>query len=482
MFQHNDLHRYTDPDRHHFDETQIQGMVYEADLHLAQRGYVGIGLIPLLLFVAAYTTDLTTDYPKHFFCLGFVMFLFCCGRLHSVLKIKTLGIASRQFWQRYYFLTSLGTGLCWGFLGAFVLYCYGATWENVVVLYMIAGIGGGTIISYSNWLHLNMFYLIVLFGPIAVVAFFICESNVALVGWLSIFSFLYNFSQAKQWNSVYWNSLMNVFLLDSEVSAHKKAQKLLCEEISERRKAQQSLVFAKEEAEEANNAKSEFLANMSHEMRTPMHAMLGFAKMGCNRYQKVPRERLGEYFSLIHESGDRLLRLLSDLLDLSTLEVDKSGYEIQQYDLNLSVKVLIDEAQFSLKEKGIEVVFHADGPKLAYFDRQKIMQVLHNLLNNAVKYSPRESTIAIHIGEMTDENGGKFQKVTVKDQGVGLPEGEWETIFEKFRQSSRTKSGAGGTGLGLAICQGIVTAHNGKIWVVNNPEGGASFSFTLPMG
>jgi len=256
---------------------------------------------------------------------------------------------------------------------------------------------------------------------------------------------------------------------------------MLREEIAVRRLAQEGLILAKEDAEKANNAKSEFLANMSHEMRTPMHAMLGFAKMGRKRFQKIPRERLGEYFSLIHESGERLLRLLSDLLDLSTLEVDKSRYDIHPHDLNRSVAVIIAEAQFKLREKHIRLIFEEGDVKMACFDRQKIIQVLHNLLDNAVRYSGEHSEIQITIEEKSSTAGGAFQKVTVKDQGVGLPKAECLAVFDKFRQSSRTKSGAGGTGLGLAICQGIINAHLGTIWAENNHEGGTSFCFTLLM-
>ena len=482
MFQHNDLHRYSKAETHRFDEKQVQEIIFQADLHLAQRGASGICLIPLLFFIACYVTNFFLDYPDLFLYFALSMALFSCGRVHSVLKIRNPETSFRGFWQKYYFFSSLGTGLCWGFLGAASLYYYGAIWSNVMVLYMIAGIGGGAISSYSNWLHLNLWYLLTLFGPVAVVSFFFCcDGSAIIIGLLSVFSFLYNSAQAKLWNSVYWNSLINVFLLDSEVKAHEKAQVMLREEIGERRLAQESLILAKEDAEKANNAKTEFLANMSHEMRTPLHAMLGFAKMGRKRFQKVPRERLGEYFSLIHESGERLLRLLSDLLDLSTLEVDKSRYDIQPHDLNTSVAVIIAEAQFKIHEKHIKLTFEEGDAKMACFDRQKIIQVLHNLLDNAVRYSGEHSEIQITIEEKSSTHRGAFQKVTVKDQGIGLPEAECLAVFDKFRQSSRTKSGAGGTGLGLAICQGIINAHAGTIWAVNNPEGGTSFCFTLPL-
>ena len=154
---------------------------------------------------------------------------------------------------------------------------------------------------------------------------------------------------------------------------------------------------------------------------------------------------------------------------------------MQDHDLNTIVELVITETEFKLANKDIRVLFEANGSKMARFDRQKIIQVLHNLLDNAIKYSDAHTEIEISIEEKVVKRGKVVQQITVKDQGVGLPENEYKTIFEKFTQSSRTKSNAGGTGLGLAISKGIIEAHSGTITAKNNPEGGTSFTVTLPV-
>ena len=210
----------------------------------------------------------------------------------------------------------------------------------------------------------------------------------------------------------------------------RKTQMSLYEEIERRRETEQNLLVAKKGAEAANSAKSEFLANMSHEMRTPLHGILGYANVGQKNTEKVPRQRLGEYFSLIHESGERLLMFLTDLLDLAILDVEKDRYNIQPYDLCLSITRIIDEIRFKLHEKNICVSFHSQKAHVAQFDRNRIIQVLHNIMGNAIKFSPPSTTIAITVNDVEIE-GVTFQQIQIKDRGVGIPESELEMIFDK---------------------------------------------------
>ena len=250
------------------------------------------------------------------------------------------------------------------------------------------------------------------------------------------------------------------------------------------------LVDAKVQAESANQAKSDFLANMTHELRTPLHGILSFADMGESKAHLVEPEKLQRYFSRIKESGERLLNLVNDLLDLSKLEAKRMVLDLHPCDLNSLLKTAQDELSLLLKQKMISIKVDGGDARMAVeVDRNRLYQVLLNLISNAIKFSPEHGIIIIKVREArlsigrrtTDkEQSVEAIAISVLDQGIGIPESEYDTVFDKFVQSSQTRSGAGGTGLGLAICKEIVELHQGSIKVTEAPSGGACFTVTLP--
>jgi signal transduction histidine kinase len=247
-------------------------------------------------------------------------------------------------------------------------------------------------------------------------------------------------------------------------------------EIEERKQIEQELLIAKADAESANEAKTEFLANMSHELRTPLHSILSFASFGIKKYEIAEPEKLLDYFSRIKNSGKVLLALLNNLLDLAKLESRKISFTFESTDLHQLIGSVIEEFDTMLSERKLCLKYEQpDFDEEIALDVEKIQQVLRNLLNNAVKFSPNGGIVEIETRRI--EHG---VRVSVRDQGPGIPPNELEAVFDKFVQSSKTKTGAGGTGLGLAICREIIIGHEGRIWAENRPESGAEFIMEIP--
>lgn len=249
------------------------------------------------------------------------------------------------------------------------------------------------------------------------------------------------------------------------------------------RERTKELEQAKIFAESANASQSEFMANISHELRTPMHGILSFANLGITKIDQVSLERLRGYFVEIQKSGNRLLGLLNNLLDLSKLEAEMMQYNLAKYSLGEVIASSVRHYSALAEEKNLKLVVEDPIEQVeAVFDRQKITQVIHNLLNNAFRYNEKGGGIVISFRRIKAEgNGQDSVMVSIADQGIGIPQEELDSVFDKFKQSSRTRSGAGGTGLGLAICKQIITDHKGRIWAENRSHGGTRFCLSFPI-
>jgi signal transduction histidine kinase len=250
------------------------------------------------------------------------------------------------------------------------------------------------------------------------------------------------------------------------------------------------LLAAKNSAERANRGKSEFLANMSHELRTPLHAILAFAHLGEDKLETVDEQKTRRYFSRIVEAGERLLALVGDLLDLSSIEAGKLRLDRQTVDLVVLLRDVAARFDSLMQQRGLQLYLPAaDSRAMASVDPARFSQLLRNVLSNAIRFSPDGAVIRARI-EATELSHGRRAddadkrvpawRIVVIDEGIGIPEAELEAVFDSFVQSSKTRTGAGGTGLGLTICREIAAAHRGGISARNRPEGGAVFEILVP--
>jgi signal transduction histidine kinase len=269
---------------------------------------------------------------------------------------------------------------------------------------------------------------------------------------------------------------------------------------AERKKALDDLQKANEELEsrverrttelkKANESKSKFVAQISHELRTPLHHILSFSGFGVKKINDVNIEKLLFYFRKINETGHHMAILLDDILDLSKLEAGKMDYDMKKEDLMLITTHVTNEFQTSIEEKEInlEIINRNRNSKITA-DSIRLAQVIRNLLSNAIKFTPPKKRIVITIDQenpkdrkmLENQNKAAALSFSIQDEGIGIPENELNSVFEQYIQSSKTKNRTGSTGLGLAISNEIIKAHEGKINVENNPNGGAKFSFFLP--
>ncbi len=240
---------------------------------------------------------------------------------------------------------------------------------------------------------------------------------------------------------------------------------------------------ALEQAKSSNIAKNTFLSNMSHDIRTPMNAIVGFAALAKKHIDE--KGKVQEYLNMIETSSDQLLRLINDVLEISSIEADR----IQIEESECSLLDIIQEIQSAImprvSAKNIDLSLNISGLKhyTVFSDRQKLFQILLRLTRNAVKYTEFKGQVSITVKETesTDREYASYQFI-VQDNGIGISESFIQHIFEPFeRQQNTTLSGIYGTGLGLTITKNIVDMMGGTIEVVSASGQGSTFTISLSL-
>ena len=270
-----------------------------------------------------------------------------------------------------------------------------------------------------------------------------------------------------------------------ELLVQAEQMKTLNSDITERIRIENELIAAKSEAESATQiaedavkAKQQFLSNMSHEIRTPMNAIIGFTKVVLKTDLTAKQK---EYLQAIKMSGDVLIVLINDILDLAKVDSGKMTFEQTPFKMASSISAILHLLETKIQEKNLVLVKEYDDkiPKVLVGDPVRLHQIILNLLSNAVKFTEKgEITVGVHL--LSEDEEKVNIEFSVTDTGIGIEENKTATIFENFQQaSSDTSRLYGGTGLGLAIVKQLVEKQGGSVRVKSKVENGSTFSFIL---
>ena len=262
-----------------------------------------------------------------------------------------------------------------------------------------------------------------------------------------------------------------------DITQRKQAELELARSHVQIEKYNRELKYAKEKAEESDRLKSAFLANMSHEIRTPMNGILGFSEL--LQESETDKERL-EYIRIIHESGNRLMNIISDLIDISKIEAGQVTILNQMVDAEELMKELLDFFKLEAERKGLRIGYTRELPEGTTIlrmstDKLKINQILTNLIKNALKFTNQGE---VYFGYKLEKDKVIFH---VRDTGIGVPVEMRDKIFGRFIQAeqSRTRNHEG-AGLGLSISKAYAEMLGGNLWLDETYRNGALFYFDVP--
>lgn len=485
-----DLHKHIVGDWYHGHRGSPQHMNIKLDQELLkllykQAVYVSISLFALLC-VALYF--FWGELPKHLL-LGWAAINFSLNIVLLLLVVAYRRHAARienpQSWTDGYIYLTMLQDIAWGLIGPLSFMVENDLY-HLLTLFMLGGMSAGAIATRGVVFKAYFISITSLLTPVIITLGLQGDtvSDAMLV--LTVIYLLFMLSVAKSYsdsirkNILLWldNEKLVEQLRDSKALVE-EANHGLTREIKQRMIIEDELVEAKERAERASAVKNQFLASVSHELRTPLNGIIGFASI--LEKEQLPFEQQG-YVSQIGKSANTLLRIVNDILDITSIEAGR----LKLYEESFSLRTEIGEVEAILRpmaqQKQLVLISEIDRDVSDWIegDPNRLRQVISNLLSNALKYT-NDGQVKLHISQVRTDDSQVVLRFEVTDTGIGIPEESLNTLFDSFtRVESFETRHTDGVGLGLAIVRNLLHAMHGTIDVKSRPGEGSCFSVELP--
>jgi PAS domain S-box-containing protein len=290
-------------------------------------------------------------------------------------------------------------------------------------------------------------------------------------------------NSAKAWETTFLNKNRDeipVFSSYSAVQVPEKNIEIFSMEIdlTERKRMERDLIDAKKMAEASNDAKSKFLANMSHELRTPLNSIIGFSDLLSSNHVGPLNEKQIKYAQNISVSGNHLLGIINDILDISKAEAGKLNLQYEKLQIPRMLQEIVEIMKPTASEREITIHTEIDpNVETIEADSGKLKQIIYNLAGNAIKFCDENGNVTIRVKR--SENSITFE---IEDDGIGIKEEDLDKLFQPFSQlDETTQKEYEGTGLGLSLVKKLVDLHGGKVWVKSQYGKYSIFGFNLPL-